>query len=62
MQHRAATTGQGERQVQPQQPYTLVQQVPVAGGVLDLVCLQGDRMLRVWMPPGELVTAWLAAG
>lgn len=34
------------------EPYALVEKVPLAGGVLDIVRLEGDRMLRIWMPPG----------
>lgn len=35
------------------EPYTLVKKRTLAGGVLDLVRLEGDRILRIWMPPGE---------
>lgn len=35
------------------EPYTLVEKLALAGGVLELVWLEGDRMLRVWLPPGE---------
>lgn len=34
-------------------PWELVKTVALAGGMLDVVRLEGDRMLRVWMPPGE---------
>lgn len=34
------------------EPYSLVQRLPLAGGTLELVRLQGKRLLRVWLPPG----------
>jgi hypothetical protein len=46
----------------PPQPFALVRKVALAGGMLHLVCLEGSRMLRVWMPPGVLKTGWGAGG
>lgn len=34
-------------------PYALVESRALAGGTLNIVRLEGDRMLRVWMPPGK---------
>jgi hypothetical protein len=34
--------------------FTLLESHNVADGVLDLVRWEGDRMLRVWKPAGEL--------
>ena len=37
---------------EPEEPFTLVKKVALAGGMLDLVSLGAGRMLRVWTPPG----------
>ncbi len=34
------------------EPFSLVQRLPLAGGSLELVRLEGRRLLRVWLPPG----------
>ncbi|GAB4823020.1 hypothetical protein N2152v2_010066 [Parachlorella kessleri] len=34
------------------QPYTLLEKVALAGGTLDLVHIEKERLLRVWLPPG----------
>jgi enterochelin esterase-like enzyme len=34
------------------EPYSLVQRLPLAGGTLELIRLEGTRRLRVWLPPG----------
>ena len=32
--------------------WTVVRRTNLAGGVLEIVRMSGDRMLRVWLPPG----------
>ncbi len=49
----AAAAAQAEPLAPPAEPYTLQKKVALAGGVLDLVHLEGSRLLRIWMPPGE---------
>lgn len=44
----------------PPQPFSLVRKVALAGGMLHLVCLEGDRMLRIWLPPGARNKAWVS--
>lgn len=34
------------------EPFSLVRRLPLAGGTLELVRLEGKRLLRVWLPPG----------
>lgn len=33
--------------------WQLVSRKQLAGGLLEVVAWEGDRMLRVWLPPGE---------
>jgi len=37
----------------PLQRWGLVSRTALAGGVLEVVCWDGPRNLRVWLPPGE---------
>lgn len=34
------------------QPFTLIEKRSLAGGVLELVAWEGERLLRIWCPPG----------
>jgi hypothetical protein len=61
-----AAASAAEEAAEPQEPFSLVKSEALAGGVLDVVRLEGDRMLRIWMPPGELgcllqCLAWMRA-
>ena len=48
----AAAAAAAQEPELPREPYTLVKKVALAGGMLHVVVLEGDRMLRVWTPPG----------
>lgn len=44
--------GASEAEEEAGEPYSLVRRLPLAGGTLEIVRLEGKRMLRVWLPPG----------
>lgn len=41
-------------------PFTVVSRTAVAGGVLEVLTWQQDRMIRVWLPPG-VCAVWCIA-
>lgn len=50
--------GASEAEEEAGEPYSLVRRLPLAGGTLEIVRLEGKRMLRVWLPPGEGEGSW----